>query len=101
MSAVASATLGFAVWNPGGLLGRKPEAHLFVGVQRRRGDERLFQALPTVITRIVMHDYDVIQVGEVISPHISTEGAEGQLDQLVPQVDLQPLQARGGVEFSK
>ena len=33
MSAVASATLGFAVWNPRGLLGGKPEAHLFVGVQ--------------------------------------------------------------------
>ena len=44
-----------------------------------------------------MCDYDVIQVGEVIS----AEGAEGQLDRLVPQVDLQPPQACGGVEFSK
>ena len=72
-----------------------------MGVQRQRGDERLFQASPTAVTRIVMRDYDVIQVGEVISPRISTEGAEGQLDRLVPQVDLQPSQARGGVEFSK
>ena len=35
MLTVASATLGFAVRNPGGLLGGKPEAHLFVGVQHR------------------------------------------------------------------
>ena len=48
-----------------------------------------------------MHGYYVIQVGEVISPHISAEGAEGQLDRLVPQVDLQPPQAHGDVELSK
>ena len=101
MAAVASATLGFAIWNSGGLLGGKPKAHLFVGVQHRRRDERMFQASPTAITRIVMCNYYVIQVGEVISPHISIEGAEGQLDRLVPQVNLQPPQARGGVEFSK
>ena len=47
-----------------------------------------------------MRDYYVIQVGEVISPRISAEGAEGQLDQLVPQVNLQPPQAHGGVELS-
>ena len=34
-------------------------------------------------------------------PHISTEGAEGELNQLVLQVDLQPPQARGGVKLSK
>ena len=75
--AVASTTLGFAIRNPGDLLGGKPEAHLFVGVQHRRRDERLFQASSTAVTHIVMRDYYVIQVGEVISPHISTEGAEG------------------------
>ena len=48
-----------------------------------------------------MHDYYVIQVGEVISPHIGAEGAEGQLDQLVLQVDFQLPQARSGVELSK
>ena len=101
VSAVASATLGFSVRNLGGLLRGKPEAHLFVGVQCRRGDERLFQASPTAVTHIVMRDYDVIQVGEVISPCISAEGAEGQLNRLVPQVILQPPQAHGSVEFSK
>ena len=79
MAAVASATLGFAIWNPGGLPGGKPEAHLFVGVQCQRRDECLFQASSTAITHIVMCDYYVIQVGEVIPPHISTEGAEGEL----------------------
>ena len=68
MAAVASATLGFAIWNPRGLLGGKSEAHLFVGVQCLRRDERMFQASSTVVTHIVMHDYYVIQVGEVISP---------------------------------
>ena len=71
MAAVASATLGFDVRNPGGLLGGKPEAHLFVGVQRRRRDECLFQASSTAIARIVL------------------------------QVDLQPPQACGGVKLSK
>ena len=61
----------------------------------------MFQALSTVVTHIVMHDYYVIQVGEVISPHISAEGTEGQLDRLVPQVNLQPPQAHGSVELSK
>ena len=46
-----------------------------------------------------MHNYYVIQVGEVISPRISTEGAEGQLDQFVLQVDLQPPQAHSDVEL--
>ena len=101
MSAVASATLGFALQNPGGLLEGKSKAHLFVGLQHQRGDERLFQASPTAVTHVVMCDYDVIQVGEIISPCISTEGAEGQVDQLVPQVNLQLPQARGGVEYSK
>ena len=68
VSAVASTTLGFAIQNPRGLLGGKPEAHLFVGVHRRRGDKRLFQASPTAVTHFVMRDYDVIQVGEVIPP---------------------------------
>ena len=100
MAAVASATLGFAIRNPGGLLVGKPEAHLFEGVQCQRRDERLFQALSTAVTLVVMCDY-VIQVGEVISPCISTEGAEGQLDQLVLQVNMQPPQAHGGVKLSK
>ena len=80
MATVASATLGFAVRNPRGLLGGKPEAHLFVGMQCQRRDEHMFQASSTAVTRIVMHDYYVIQLGEVISPCISTEGTEGQLD---------------------
>ena len=88
MTTVASATLGFAVWNSRGLLGGKPETHLFVGVQHQRRDEHMFQASLTAVTCIVMCDHYVIQVGEVISPCISTEGAEGQLDQLVPQVNL-------------
>ena len=79
MATVASATLGFAVRNPSGLPGGKPEAHLFVGVQHQRTDECLFQASSTAVAHVVMHDYYVIQVGEVIPPHISTEGAEGQL----------------------
>ena len=89
MAAVASTTLGFAIWNPKGLLGGKPEAHLFVGVQCRRRDEPLFQASSTPVAHIVMCNYHVIQVGEVIPPHIGAEGAEGQLYQLAPQVDLQ------------
>ena len=101
MAAVASTTLGFAVQNSGGLLGGKPEAHLFVSVQHRGRDECMFQASPTAVTRIVMRDYYVIQVREVIFPRISAEGAEGQLDRLVPQVDLQSPQACGGVELSK
>ena len=101
MAAVASTTLGLAVRNPGGLLGGKPKAHLFVGVQHQRRDERLFQASSTAVAHIAMRDYYVIQVGEVISPHISTEGAEGQLYRLFPQVDLQPPQACGGVKLSK
>ena len=79
MAAVASATLGFAIWNPRGLLGGKPKAHLFVGVQHQRRDKCLFQASSTAIAHIVMRDYYVIQVGEVISPCIGAEGAEGQL----------------------
>ena len=103
MAAATSATLGLAIQSPGSLLGGKPEAHLFVGVQHQRRDECLFQALSTSITRIVMCDYYVIQIGEVITPcpHIGTEGAEGQLYQLVPQVDLQPPQACSGVKLSK
>ena len=101
MAAVASATLGFAIQNLGGLIGGKPKAHLFVGVQCRRRDEHLFQASSTAIAHVIMHDYYVIQVGEVISPHISAEGAEGQLYRLVPQVDLQPPQAHSGVKLSK
>ena len=79
VAAVASATLVFAIWNPKGLLGGKPEAHLFVGVQHQRRDEHLFQASSTAVAHIVMHDYYVIQVGEVISPHMGAEGVEGQL----------------------
>ena len=77
VAAVASATLGFAIWNPRGLLGRKPKTHLFVGVQHQRRDECLFQASSTAIAHVIMHDYYVIQVGEVVPPHI---GAEGQKD---------------------
>ena len=68
MAAVASTTLGLAVQDPSSLLGGKPEAHLFVGVQHRRRDERLFQASSTAIARIVMCNYYVIQVREVIPP---------------------------------
>ena len=39
----------------------------------------MFQASSTAVARIVMRDYDVIQVGEVIPSGISTEGTEGQL----------------------
>ena len=35
------------------------------------------------------------------SPHIGAEGAEGQLYQLVLQVDLQPPQAPSSVKLSK
>ena len=56
--------------------GGEPEAHLFVGVQCQRRDKGLFQALPTSVARIVVHDYYVVQVREVISPCISAEGAD-------------------------
>ena len=72
-----------------------------MGVQCQRGDKHLFQALATAVTHIVMRNYDVIWVGEVISPHIGAERAEGQLNRLVPQVNLQPPQAGSGVEFSE
>ena len=68
MAAVASATTWFAVWDSSGLPGSEPEAHLFVGVQCRRGDECLFQASSTSVARIVVQDYYVVQVGEVIPP---------------------------------
>ena len=80
---------------------RETQGTPFVGVQHRRRDECLFQASSTAIAHVVLHDYYVIQVGEVISPCIGTEGAEGQLYQLVPQVNLQSLQACGGVKLSK
>ena len=102
MATIASTTLGFAVQNPSGLLGGKPKAHLFVGVQCQRRDECLFQASSTAIAHIVMCNYYVIQVGEVVPPpHIGAEGAEGQLYRLVQQVNLQPPQAHGGVKLSK
>ena len=79
MATVASATLGFAIQNPGSLLEGKPEAHLFVGVQCQRRDECLFQSSSTAVACIVMCDYYVIQVGEVVPPCIGAEGTEGQL----------------------
>ena len=66
MATAASATLGFAIQSPGSLLGGKPKAHLFVGVQHQRRDECLFQASSTSVTHIVMCDYYVIQIGEVV-----------------------------------
>ena len=73
MAAVASATQRFAIQNPGSLLGGKPEAHLFVGLQHQRRDKCLFQASSTAVTHVVMCNYYVIQVGEVIPPYIGTE----------------------------
>ena len=72
-----------------------------MGVQHQRRDECLFQALSASVARIVVCDYYVIQVGEVIPPCINTEGAEGELYQLVPQVSLQSPQAHGGVKLTK
>ena len=68
MAAVTSATAWFAIWDFGGLPGGEPEAHLFVGVQCRRRDECLFQALSTSVAHVVVCDYYVVQVGEVIPP---------------------------------
>ena len=101
MAAVTSATAWFAVWDSSGLPGDEPEAQLFVGVQHQRRDKCLFQASSISVARVVVHDYYVVQVGEVIPPCISTEGAEGELYQLVPQVNLQPPKARSGVKLSK
>ena len=69
MAAVTTATAWFAVRDSSCLPGGKPEAHLFVGVQRQRRDECLFQALSTSVAHIVVCDYYVVQVGEVIPPH--------------------------------
>ena len=101
VAAVTSATAWFAIQDSSGLPGGKPKAHLFVGVQHRRRDECLFQASSTSAACVVVRDYYVVQVGEVIPPRISTEGVEGELYHLVPQVDLQPPQACGSVELSK
>ena len=62
MAAVASATTWLAVQDSGGLPGGEPKAHLFVGVQHRRGDEGLFQAFSTAVAGIVVRDYYVVQV---------------------------------------
>ena len=67
-AAVTSTTAWFAIRDSGGLLGGNPEAHLFVGVQCRRRDECLFQASSTSVGHVVVHDYYVVQVGEVIPP---------------------------------
>ena len=62
VAAVASATAWLAIRDSGGLPGGEPKAHLFVGVQCRRGDEGLFQAFSTAVAGIVVHDYYVVQV---------------------------------------
>ena len=76
MAAITSATAWLAVWDSGSFCGGEPEVHLFVGVQGQGRDECLFQALPTSIAHIVVRDYYVVQVREVIPPCISTEGAK-------------------------
>ena len=102
MAAVASTTAWFAIQDSSSLPGGEPEAHLFVGVQHQRRDECLFQASSTSVAHFVVHDYYVVQVREVIPlPHISAEGAEGELYRLVPQVDLQLPQVHCGVKLSK
>ena len=75
-AAITSTTAWLAVRDLGGFHGGKPEAHLLVGVQGQGRDERLFQASPTAIAHIVVHNYYVVQVREVISPCISAEGAK-------------------------
>ena len=75
-AAIASATAGLAIWDSGGLFGGEPEAHLLVGVQGQGRDKGLLKALPTSIASIVVCDDYVVEVGQVISPCISAEGAE-------------------------
>ena len=62
MVAVASTTAWLAAWNSSGLPGGEPKAHLFVGVQRQRGNEGLFQAFSTAVAGIVVRDYYMVQV---------------------------------------
>ena len=59
---VASTTAWLAIWDSSSLPGGEPKAHLFVGVQHRRGDEGLFQAFSTAVAGIVVRDYYVVQV---------------------------------------
>ena len=68
MATIASATAWLAIRDLGGFRGGEPEAHPFVGVQCRRRDEYLFQASPTSVAHVVVHDYYVVQIREVIPP---------------------------------
>ena len=89
MAAITSATAWLAVRDSGGLPGGEPEAHLFVGVQGRGRDKGLLQALPTSIAGIVVCDYYVVEVQQIISPRISAEGTERELHQLISEIDLE------------
>ena len=62
VAAVASATAWLAIRDSGSLPGGEPKAHLFVGVQRRRGDEGLFQAFSTAVAGVVVCNYYVVQI---------------------------------------
>ena len=98
--AITSTTAWLAIQDSDGFHGGKHEAHLFVGVQGQGRDECLLQALPTSIACIVVHDYYVVQVGEVIPPCIGAEGAKGELYGLIPQINLEPPQACSSVKLS-
>ena len=66
-----------------------PRHTFFVGMQGQGRDEGLLQALPTSIAGIVVHDYYVVEVRQIVSSCINAEGAERELHQLVSKIDLE------------